>query len=61
MANALNVMADPNSPLFLHPSESPGLMLVGSPLTETNYHAWHQVMTMALVSKNKLGFVDRSI
>ena len=62
MANtAMNVMTDPNSPFFLHPSENPGLMLVSSPLTETNYHAWCRAMTMALVSKNKLGFADGSI
>lgn len=29
-----NPMADPTSPYFLHPSESPGLLLVASVLTK---------------------------
>ena len=62
MANpAMNMMADLNSLFFLNPSENPGLILVSSPLTETNYHAWCRAMTMALVSKNKLRFADDSI
>ena len=62
MANlALNVMADPNSPFFSHLSESPSVKLVSSPLTETNYHVWCRAMTMALVLKNKLGFINGSM
>ena len=59
MANlVLNVMADLNSPFWLHPSENPSLMLMSSPLTGTNYHAWCRALTMALMSKIKLGFID---
>ena len=61
MAQQLNPLMDPLSPFFLHPSESPGIVLVSSPLTELNYSLWCQAMTVALESKNKMGFVDGSI
>ena len=55
---ALNPLADILSPYYLHPGESPGLVLVSAPLTETNYYAWSKAMRMALQSKDKLGFID---
>ncbi|XP_061367456.1 uncharacterized protein LOC133310536 [Gastrolobium bilobum] len=54
-------LLDPGSPYFLHPSENPSLVLVSSPLNEKNYHGWARAMTMALVSKNKLSFVNGKI
>ena len=56
-----SALTDPMSPYFLHPSESPGLALVSTPVTESNYHFWSQAMTMALDSKNKMGFIDGSL
>lgn len=55
------ILADPMHPFFLHPGESLGLVLVSTPLTESNYHFWCQAMIMALESKNKVGFVDGTI
>ncbi|KAK4269822.1 hypothetical protein QN277_022931 [Acacia crassicarpa] len=55
--SALNV----SSPYYLHPSENPGLVLVTSVLTGSNYHTWSRAMKVALQSKNKLGFVDGTI
>ena len=56
-----SILADPMNPYFLHPGESPGLVLVSTPLIESNYHFWSQAMIMALESKNKIGFVNGSI
>ncbi|XP_019153726.1 PREDICTED: uncharacterized protein LOC109150247 [Ipomoea nil] len=58
------VIFDPESqsnPFFLHPNESPALVLVSTPLDGSNYHPWARAMTMALSCKNKLKFVDGSI
>ena len=58
-------MADLNndlaSPFYSHPSEIPGMVLVSPPLDETNYHKWSRAMRMALISKNKLQFIDGTI
>lgn len=53
-------MDDPN-PLFLHPYDNPGVVLVSHPLSGDNYVSWHKVMTMTPIGKNKFGFVDGSI
>ena len=52
---------DPSSPYFLHPNESPALVLVSTLLNGSNYHAWSRAMKMSLLSKNKLKFVDGTI
>ncbi|XP_061342601.1 uncharacterized protein LOC133288799 [Gastrolobium bilobum] len=52
---------NPSHPLFLHPNESPALVLVSPLLNGENYHSWARGMKMALISKNKLGFIDGSI
>ena len=57
MENAIqqvNPFADPLSPFFLHPSEHPGLVLVASPLTESNYSLWCKAMTVALELDNNI-------
>ncbi|GAB4845269.1 hypothetical protein Ancab_040124 [Ancistrocladus abbreviatus] len=51
----------PSSPYHLHPNENPALVLVPSLLTGPNFHTWSRSMKMALLSKNKQGFVDGSI
>ena len=67
MANAWNSNStlrhedNPSSPYFLHSNETPTLIFVSSVLTGPNFHQWHPAMTMALLSKNKLQFVDGSI
>ncbi|XP_061364793.1 uncharacterized protein LOC133308204 [Gastrolobium bilobum] len=64
MAN-LNLIAEHITNLsntyFLHPNESPSLVLVSPPLSGQNYHAWRRAMTVALISKKNLSFVDGSI
>ncbi|XP_061368048.1 uncharacterized protein LOC133311050 [Gastrolobium bilobum] len=64
MANhnyAADFLTNPGNLYYLHPSANPALVLVPSSLTGNNYHTWARGMSMALRSKNKLGFVDRSI
>ncbi|XP_016730546.1 uncharacterized protein [Gossypium hirsutum] len=51
----------PSSPYYLHPNENPALVLVSPILSSSNYHSWSRAMTMALLSKNKLQFVDGTI
>ncbi|XP_019150240.1 PREDICTED: uncharacterized protein LOC109147058 [Ipomoea nil] len=62
--NTVAAIFDPNdtaSPYFLHPNENPPLILVSNVLSGRNYHPWARAMEMALLSKNKLGFVDGTI
>nr|GLL16767.1 uncharacterized protein LOC109150247 [Ipomoea trifida] len=62
--NTREVTFNPEShsnPYFLHPNESPALMLVSTPLDGPNYHPWARAMSMALSCKNKIKFVNGSI
>ncbi|XP_061349565.1 uncharacterized protein LOC133294823 [Gastrolobium bilobum] len=61
MADLVPVPNPQTNPLFLHPNESPALVLVSPLLNGENYHSWARGMKMALISKNKLGFIDGSI
>jgi hypothetical protein len=47
-----------SNPLFLHHSDSPGSMIVSSPLNGENYYTWARSMSMALTAKNKLQFIN---
>lgn len=59
-ANPVN-QGDFFNPLFLHPNESPGTLLVSVPLTGKNYNSWLRAMIFSLKSKNKLVFVDGTL
>ncbi|XP_021995792.1 uncharacterized protein LOC110892971 [Helianthus annuus] len=52
---------DPNSPLYLHPSDYPRQMQVNDVLTDANFIDWLQEMKNFLYAKNKIGFVDGTI
>ncbi|XP_075486301.1 uncharacterized protein LOC142525900 [Primulina tabacum] len=57
--NPLNISF--NDPLYLHPSDTPGVSLVQDPLIgNENYGAWSRAMLLALRAKNKLGFITGS-
>lgn len=46
-------------PLFLHPSDTQGAALISHILTGTeNYTVWSRAMRIALLGKQKLGFID---
>jgi len=51
----------PTNPYYIHPGENPGHVLVSLSLNETNYSSWTRNMRRALMSKNKLKFVDGNI
>jgi len=54
------VPLDVNNPLhvlFLHPSDNPNNVLVNEVLNGGNYGHWRKSMEIALIFKNKLGFV----
>ena len=48
---------NPSHDLFLHPSDNPNSMLVNELLNGRNYATWKKSMEIALIAKNKLGFV----
>ena len=51
-----------DDPLFLHHVENPSLVLVTQPLIGgENYSAWAHAVRKALLTKNKLGFIDGTL
>ena len=51
-----------NDLVFLNHAESPSTVLVTQPLTEGEYYStWAQAMRKALLTKNKLGFIDGTL
>ncbi|XP_075659243.1 uncharacterized protein LOC142629146 [Castanea sativa] len=51
-----------DDPLFLHHAENPSLVLVTQPLIGgENYAAWARAVRKALLTKNKLGFIDGTL
>ncbi|XP_014523577.1 uncharacterized protein LOC106779879 [Vigna radiata var. radiata] len=56
-----NPANDTTSPFYLHPEENPGSTLISQVLNETNYSSWSRNMRRALLSKNKIKFIDGSI
>ena len=44
--------------MFLHNSDHPDMILVTAPLTGSNYLTWSRSMKIALIAKQKLGFVN---
>ncbi|XP_014500575.1 uncharacterized protein LOC106761528 [Vigna radiata var. radiata] len=52
---------NPSSPYYLHPGENPGITLISQILTKSNYSSWSRNLKRALLSKNKVKFIDGSI
>lgn len=50
-----------DDPYTILPQDNPSFQLVSHPLDHSNYRSWSKAMTMALLGKNKFGFVDGSI
>ncbi|XP_074305051.1 uncharacterized protein LOC141639978 [Silene latifolia] len=50
-----------SSPLFLHPSDNPGIMITQTVFNGDNYDNWSDAVRMGLESKNKLDFLDGKI
>ncbi|XP_068504314.1 uncharacterized protein [Phaseolus vulgaris] len=60
-ANSVNNPKNPSSPYYLHLGENPGMILINIQLNGANYHTWSRAMKRALLSKNKLKFIDESL
>jgi hypothetical protein len=52
---------NPTNPYYLHPNENPAVVLVTPLLDRKNYHSWLRSMKIALLSKNKMKFVDGTL
>ncbi|WVZ09015.1 hypothetical protein V8G54_022361, partial [Vigna mungo] len=52
---------NPSRPFYIHPSESPSSVVVSPPLSANNFQSWSRSFQMALISKNKMGFLNGNI
>ncbi|XP_076922179.1 uncharacterized protein LOC143604786 [Bidens hawaiensis] len=52
---------DSSNPLYLHPSDHPGMILVSKFFGGTRFGAWKRAMMIALSAKNKLGFINNTL
>ncbi|KAF1868173.1 hypothetical protein Lal_00018690 [Lupinus albus] len=57
----LDYNSNPSNPFFLNTNESPAFVLVTPLLNGKNYHSWIKTFKLALISKNKIKFIDGSI
>ncbi|KAH0650929.1 hypothetical protein KY284_030841 [Solanum tuberosum] len=48
---------DTTSPLYVHPSDNPGAMLVPTPFDGIGYRSWRRGVLQSLSVKNKVGFI----
>lgn len=51
------VSLESSHPLYLHPSDNPGQILVSVVLNGDNFNEWKRSMSLALSAKSKLGIV----
>ncbi|XP_059285816.1 uncharacterized protein LOC132039334 [Lycium ferocissimum] len=56
-----NPVNDHSSPFYLHPSDSPGMLLVNSLFDGKGYTGWNRAFIIALSAKNKLGMIDGTV
>ena len=49
---------DISSPLYVHPSDNPGISLVQNPFDGIGYRSWRRSVLRVLSVKNKLGFIN---
>ncbi|KAG7944752.1 hypothetical protein I3843_15G119400 [Carya illinoinensis] len=54
-------LLDYSNPFYLQHGDHPGVILVSQPLNGDNYLTWNRSMSMALISKNKLCFVNGAL
>ncbi|XP_059279569.1 uncharacterized protein LOC132033581 [Lycium ferocissimum] len=52
---------DSTNPLYFHPSDSPGMVLVNSVFDGKGYGGWRRGILIALSAKNKVGFIDGTL
>ncbi|XP_019255029.1 PREDICTED: uncharacterized protein LOC109233601 [Nicotiana attenuata] len=56
--DSTNLALDSTSPLYMHPSESAGSMLVPAIFDGSVYRSWRRGVLRALSMKNKVGFIN---
>ena len=54
------VQIEPSDPLFLHPSDHPGHVLVADTFNGEDCDNWRRSMMIALFGKHKMAFIDES-
>ncbi|XP_076947533.1 uncharacterized protein LOC143619507 [Bidens hawaiensis] len=59
--NSINNQIDSSNPLYIHPSDHPGMLLVSKVFDGSGFGAWKRAISIALSAKNKLGFVNGEI
>ncbi|XP_022024526.1 uncharacterized protein LOC110924849 [Helianthus annuus] len=59
--NSTAIPIDSSNPLYLHPSDHPGMILISKSFDGTGFAAWKRGMTIALSAKNKLIFVKENL
>ena len=50
-------LSEPSHLLYIHLSDNPNNILVSDLLNGNNYSHWEKAMEIALIAKNKLGFL----
>ncbi|KAH0709203.1 hypothetical protein KY284_010630 [Solanum tuberosum] len=62
LVNGSTMVIDHNHPLYLSSSDVPGALSIGIQLTRMeNYTLWSRAMEIALLGRNKVGFIDGSV
>ncbi|KAH0717332.1 hypothetical protein KY290_013946 [Solanum tuberosum] len=56
--SSTSLSIDSNSPLYMHPSDNPGAMLVPVQFTGIGYQSWRHSVLRSVFVKNKLGFIS---
>lgn len=54
------ITIDNSHPYSLHPSDTPGMVLVNTPFDGKGYSGWRRSILISLSAKNKLGFIDEA-
>ncbi|XP_009764221.1 uncharacterized protein [Nicotiana sylvestris] len=57
----ITITNDSSHPFYLHPSDSPGMILANSIFDGKGYGGWRRAVLIALSVKNKVGFIDATI
>jgi len=58
---ACSLTIEPNDPLFIHPFDHPGQILVANAFNGENFDSWKWTFLRALSSKNKVRSIDGRI
>lgn len=53
-----NTSSDPTHPYYLHPLDTPGMVLVNTPFDGRGFAGQRRSILITLSAKNKLGFID---